>query len=137
MLCLDNIYIHTRFANTSNQKKKESPLLFLLFPGSQHYLERQKSTQKIHNNQIHVKEGTSGINLLPLEKLLKRAWWRCLLFAGLNQMAQKLYSLIGPRCVLAWIESKKAKEHKAIKPYAFRRSPSHHSYEEALLYSIV
>ena len=56
---------------------------------------------------------------------------------GLNPMAQKLYRLIGPRCVLAWVESKKAKEHKAIKLYAFRRPHSHPSYEEALLHSIV
>ena len=42
---------------------------------------------------------------------------------GLNPLAQKLYRLIGPRCVLAWVKSKKAKEHKAIKPYTFRRPP--------------
>ena len=56
---------------------------------------------------------------------------------GLNPMTQKLYSMIGPCCVPAWDESKKAKEHKAIKPYAFRRPPSHPSYKEALLYNIV
>ena len=56
---------------------------------------------------------------------------------GLNPMAQKLYNLIGPHCVHTWVESKKAKEHKAIKPYAFRRPPSHPPYKEALLYTIV
>ena len=55
---------------------------------------------------------------------------------GLNPMTQKLYSMIRPCCVPTWVESKKAKEHKAIKPYAFRRPHSHPSYEEALLHSI-
>ena len=124
--------------STSNQKKGWVPFCSCSFLVAKHNnLERQKSTQKIPNNQIHVNKGIIGINLFPLRNFSRENGGGGCYLLGLNPMTQKLYSLIGPCCVLAWVESKKAKEHKAIKPYAFRRPPSHPSYEDALLYSIV
>ena len=126
--------------STSGQKKKEkiSPVCSYTFLVAKHNnLERQKSTQKIHNNQIMSTKALAEVIFFLLRNFSQENGGGGCYLLGLNPMAQKLYRLIGPRCVLAWVESKKAKEHKAIKPYAFRRPHSHPSYEEALLHSIV
>ena len=63
--------------STLGQKEKEKWVLVCScsFLAVKHNnLERQKSTQKIHNNQIHVNKGISRSNLFPLEKLLSREW---------------------------------------------------------------
>ena len=115
-----------------------SPLLFLLFLGSQ--TQQPRKTNQPRKFLITKSTSTKAFSEIIFFLLRnfpgENGGGGCYLL-GLNPMAQKLYRLIGPRCVLAWVESKKAKEHKAIKPYAFRRPHSHPSYEEALLHSIV
>ena len=104
--------------NTTTQKDKNQPRKFIIT--------KSKSTKALAEVIFFLLRNFSREN----------AAGGCYLL-GLNPMAQKLYSFIGPRCVPIGVEAKKAKEHKAIKPYAFRRPPSHPPYKEALLYTIV
>ena len=127
--------IHIR---PKKKKKNESPFVLALSWQPNTTIQKDKNQPK----KFIITKSTSTKALAEVIFFLLRNFSQenggggCYLL-GLNPMAQKLYSLIRPRCVLAWVESKKAKEHKAIKLYAFRRSPSHPPYEEAFLYPIV
>ena len=86
--------LKTKKKSTLGQKEKEKEKWVIVcscsFLAAKHNnLERQKSTQKIPNNQIHVNEGIIEINLFPLEKLLEREWWRWLLFVGVESNGSK------------------------------------------------
>ena len=122
------------------KKKKKNESLFVLALSWQSNTTIQKD--KNQPRKFIITKSTSTKALAEVIFFMLRNFSRenggsgCYLL-GLNPMAQKLYSFIGPRCVPIWVEAKKAKEHKAIKPYAFRRPPSHPPYNQALLYTIV